>query len=274
VIQVERPFVDFHSHLMPGVDDGAQTLEDALDGVERMMAAGVGRIVTTPHFSGGLTRNPEALAARLRELDGAWTLLSDAVRGRWPDLVLGRGAEVRLDDPAVDLEDARLRLDGGTTVLVEWPGFRVPPRSAEMISALVESGVRPVIAHPERYGTRGSDLELMDSWKGAGALLQVNQGSFVGRYGKQVQRAAELVLESGMVDCICTDFHARPHYELSLPKARDRFRRAGQEDAFIHLAGTNPARILDGEDPIPLSPISLDVSAWRRVRGLFGGGTP
>ncbi len=267
----ESAFVDFHSHLMPGVDDGSRTLDEALDGVDQMVAAGVGRIITTPHFRGSLTQVPEAMASRLAELDAAWAQLSDAVAQRWPDLRFSRGVEVLLDDPAVDLEDARLRLDAGSAVLVEWPGFRVPPRSVEMVAALVATGTRPVIAHPERYGPRGSDLQLMHSWKNEGAFLQVNQGSLVGHYGKAIQRAAEGLLAAGVVDCLCTDFHARPGYRLLLSTVRERFVRAGLEDAFLQLAGTNPGLVLDGGVPIPVGPISLDVGAWSRVRMLFGG---
>ena len=269
---VERPLVDFHSHLMPGVDDGSRTLEEALEGIERMLAAGVGRIVTTPHFSGSLTRDPEAMAIRLEELDRAWEQVSGAVAERWPDLAFGRGVEVRLDDPAVDPGDPRLRLDGGTSVLVEWTGFRVPPRSNDLLHALVAAGHRPVIAHPERYGEKGSDLGLIRSWRSQGALLQVNHGSFLGRYGKEAQRSAELLLGAGLVDCLCTDFHGRPGYKLLLPAVRERFRRAGFDDAFVQLSGVNPGRVLDGEDPLPVGPISLDVSLWKKVRSRFGGG--
>ena len=115
---------DFHSHLVPGVDDGAQTLEEALGAVQRMVDIGIGRILTTPHLRGSLTHDGPELERRLAEVDVAWTAISEAVERRFPGVEFRRGHEVMLDVPNPDLSDARLRLAGTAFVLIEWPGCR------------------------------------------------------------------------------------------------------------------------------------------------------
>ena len=90
---------DLHSHLVPGVDDGARTLQEALEAVERMVAAGIGQIVTTPHVNASLTRDSRLLAIWLEEVDESWREVSEHVRLRFPDVEFLRGHEVMLDVP-------------------------------------------------------------------------------------------------------------------------------------------------------------------------------
>ncbi|MBI1808979.1 MAG: hypothetical protein HYR75_03715, partial [Gemmatimonadetes bacterium] len=122
---------DFHSHLMPGVDDGARDESFSAAALERFRGEGVGRVVTTPHFMGSLTLVAEALATRLAELDAGWASLQRVAAGEGAAhggaLTVARGAEVMLDIPDPDLSDERLRLAGGPFVLVEFPGLQLPP---------------------------------------------------------------------------------------------------------------------------------------------------
>ena len=140
---------DFHSHLVPGVDDGAQTLEDALEAVQRMIDAGIGRVLTTPHLRGSLTHDRSELERRLAEVDVAWESISEAVQRRFPGVEFSRGHEVMLDVPDPDLSDVRLRLAGTDFVLIEWPRLQIPPRTEPVLRL-----GRAVLYHPTpRPGT-------------------------------------------------------------------------------------------------------------------------
>jgi hypothetical protein len=100
-------YTDIHSHLVPGVDDGARTLEDTLASVERLTRLGIRKILTTPHLDGSLTKDPKALEARLNEVTAAWEIAADAIGRDFPEVTFKRGHEIMLDVPDVDFSDPR-----------------------------------------------------------------------------------------------------------------------------------------------------------------------
>ncbi len=262
-------FTDLHSHLVPGVDDGSRTLEEARNGLRRLKAAGVRRVVTTPHLDGSLTRDRGLLEGRLAEVDEAWGSLQRMAEGEFPGLDLHRGHEVMLDIPDPDLSDPRVHLAGTPFVLVEWPGLQVPPSTLSVLDRLVSSGIRPIIAHPERYRGLDRDTALPGEWRERGALLQVNHGSVLGMYGDLPRRRAITLLERGWVDLMASDFHGRAHLSPSVREAQEVFSEWGGGDRFDLLARVNPARILGGEDPLPVIPLIVKKRVWQRLREVF-----
>jgi protein-tyrosine phosphatase len=269
---VTGSLTDLHSHLVPGVDDGATSLDEALEGIERMVALGFGAAVTTPHLDAGLTRDPEAFGEFMARVDESFENLRLAAARRFPQFVLRRGHEIRLDRPDPDLSDPRLRLGGSDAVLVEWPAFQVPPETPTVLRALAAQGVRPVLAHPERYRGYDPGQGLAARWQEAGALLQLNVGSLVGRYGPQVRTAAFRLLELGLADCLSTDFHGRPHLELHVEEARELFEVADASGTWAILTVENPARILNGEEVLPVPPLDFGrPGLMERIRSFFEG---
>lgn len=268
--------VDLHSHLVPGVDDGARTLDDVLEGVGRMVDCGIRRIATTPHLEGSLTHDPAGLARRLDRMDEAFAPVRAEVQRRWPEVELSRANEVALDHPEPDLSDSRIRLSGARFVLVEWPRLRVPAGSVEMLERLQDQDVSLLLAHPERYRGPEPELSQLEEWRGAGAFFQVNFGSLAGAYGPDPRRRALELLARGWVDCLATDFHGRPSLRLYVVEARQQFARiegdAGGRrwEAWQLLTRTNPARVLDGEPPVPVPPVGRGETLWSRVTSLFG----
>lgn len=264
---------DLHSHLVPGVDDGARTVDDALEGVGRMVRAGIGAVVTTPHLEASVTLDPEALDREMVRMDRAWDEVSAAVARAYPDLVFRRGFEVRLDVPDLSLDDERIRLGGTSFVLVEWPRMQIPPRTDDVLRRIREGGLRPVIAHPERYsGTRDRAAQVRE-WRELGAYQQVNLGSLVGRYGGQARTHALRLLREGLVDLLATDFHGRAHLDLHLQPVTDRLRKAGAYEQLLLLTSTNPHRIIRDEEPEIVPPLPSEGGFWGRVRDLFHVGS-
>ena len=271
--QAALQITDLHNHLVPGVDDGARTLEEALESLERLRQEGIGALVTTPHLDGSLTLSEEGFQKRMKEVDTAWLDLKAAADRSYPEMVLLRGHEVMLDVPHPDLSDPRTRLGGGPFVLVEWPGLRVPPGAEQVLERLREEGYRLILAHPERYHGLDERLSMPGRWRESGALLQMNYGSLVGRYGDAARRKALTLLERGWVDLFSTDFHGRSHlsiYLRAVQEAMEEFEALGQ---FHLLAHTNPARILQGKEPEPVPPLQVKRSLWDKVREIFQGST-
>lgn len=275
--------VDLHTHLLPGVDDGAADAREAGRAARALAEQGVGAAAATPHLQASITTDPGVLEERLAAFDVAWGELRAAVSGSGGregtpvELDLHRGAEVRLDDPAPDFSDDRIRLDGTRFVLVEFSHLRVPPYGQDQLRSVLRSGWTPVLAHPERYRGVLDRLEVAQAWREAGAVLQANAGSLVGQHGREARRAAWRMLERGWVQLLATDYHARgaPRLREALGALSDRLEDAGDgrgreiPELLLH---ENPSRILADERPLPVPPLPEPRGLWARIRRLLGGG--
>jgi protein-tyrosine phosphatase len=205
---------DFHNHLVPGVDDGAQEPEDSAAALARFRAEGASQVITTPHFLGSLSLDRGRCDVRLAELDAGWEVLRavvDADAAQMGSAMrVERGVELMLDVTDPDLSDARLRLAGGPFVLVEYPALRLPPLNAEFaLQGLRARGWIPVVAHPERYRNLNPSLAELARFRAAGAFLQMNAGSLFGDYGKTAAGHASRILMAGEADYVASDYHTR-----------------------------------------------------------------
>lgn len=248
--------IDLHSHLLPGVDDGARTFAEGIEALQRMRAAGITVVAATPHVDASELADPVRSVDRLAELDRAWEgWLGEAVPAV-PGIRIVRGAEVKLDDPDPVLDDSRIRIDGGARVLVEWPGMRVPPNTSGVLGRIAAKGLRPILAHPERYHANAPILDLARVWREAGAVLQVNLASLVGGYGAEARERGWALVHAGQADLLASDHHARPGLPLPVGEVRERFARLGPdgEEAWRILTEVNPSCILSGSglEPLPL----------------------
>lgn len=245
--------VDLHTHVIPGVDDGARDLEESLVAVSALVEHSVSTIVATPHFRASLQEQPQRARSRLELFDAAWDMLRTAVAKTGLTVTLERGCELKLDAPEVDVEDDRLRLAGSRYVLVEFAALQVPPFGGKQLSALHEAGVSPILAHPERYAGFSGAFERAERWREEGALFQVNGGSLLGRYGKAAATSARELLRRGWVDCLASDYHARGEPDASALTEWLESADGGEGVAEL-LLSINPQRLLAGRDPLEVPP--------------------
>lgn len=250
-----RGSVDFHNHLIPGVDDGARDMEQALEGVGRLAEAGVQEIVTTPHVSVLALKRPGEEEWR-RALDEGWRALQEACHKHFPQVSLYSGAEILLDWPEIDLSNPRLRLAGGRFALVEFPLTSILLNTGRMLETIRAGGVQPIVAHPERYVNLTEMVEEVVGWHDAGILLQVNAGSLAGYYGEAIQARAMWLLEGGFVDYGASDFHGRRGPWLA--EAWAALASVGGDEQAELLFDVNPRRILTDEPPLPVPPLPKD----------------
>lgn len=259
--------LDFHNHIIPGVDDGAADLPQSLDALRALSAQGVRTVIATPHVQGSLAREADAFAQRMAEIDAAWDTLRNSVERELPDLRVERGAEVMLDHPEPELSDPRLRLAGTSFVLVEFAQLMVPPRSIEVLAKLSRQGVRPILAHPERYSGIRRELDLVEEWRYAGCRMQVNSGSLLGRYGEAARDTALELLTRGWIDYLSSDYHARGQPRVEA--ARQLLLQMGGREQVELLTVENPGRILRDENPLEVPPLQAHDSWWGRLRRMF-----
>ncbi len=198
---------DLHSHLLPGLDDGVQTLEEALEVIEALSRIGYNRLITTPHVMAD--RYPNTSAA-IRERCSA---LQEAVRKAGIPVELWAAAEYYLDEQFGELlgKGDLLPLDKDRHVLFELSFHHVPLALGQYLFDLQAKGFIPVLAHPERYPYYHQKLEEYQALRNAGCLFQVNILSITGHYGLDVQQAAQLLLRNNLVSYLGSDVHRLAH---------------------------------------------------------------
>jgi protein-tyrosine phosphatase len=255
--------LDFHNHLIPGVDDGAASTEEALTGVSRMVAQGIKHVITTPHFRASSVNRRDLFAEHMGRIDESWSSFQLQVRESFPEVKLERGVELALDEPLESVEEPKIRLAGSQFILVEFPYFTIPPNSVRAVASLVALGVRPIIAHPERYENCPTETPLLEEWKDEGALLQLNAGSLIGAYGRRPQRLGWRLLQLGLGDYLCTDYHARG--TCLLAPAQRMLSSRGGDGQFQHLVTMNGMRLGEGLRPLPVPPLSEKKTLWQRI---------
>jgi len=261
--------VDIHNHLVPGVDDGARDIAAVLRSVERMTRHGIRRIVTTPHLDGSLSLDRDRLERRLDEVTAAWEKAAEAIGEHYPEVEYRRGHEVLLDVPNVDFSDPRMRLAGTSFVLVEWPRLQLPPGTVPVLQRILDQGLQPIVAHPERYHGMGAALHVAQQWREAGAYLQVNYGSLAGRFGSEAQSTAFRLLRRGWADYMASDFHGHERLKLYKSEAWAALEELGADETLTYLCRTNPGRVLEGEAPLPVAPLPVERGFWAKIKGMI-----
>src|SRR5450759_3073827 len=266
----DRPATDFHSHLVPGVDDGAADIAESRAAIAAMARDGVTTAIVTPHFDGSLTLVPEMAQDRLAQLDVGFAQLTADAEVAASGVRVLRGVELMLDVPDPDVSDERLRLAGGRCVLVEYPGLQLPLVHADYaVRALRQNGWQPVVAHPERYRNVDESLEQLLPLRYAGAYFQVNAGSLIGLHGEGPARRAAALLARGWVEYGSSDFHGRGAPAVSAARAALTV-RGGAAQAEALFCG-NPARLLRGEPPLTVEPLGGGARKgrpwWARLLG-------
>ncbi len=207
--------VDMHSHLIPGIDDGAQTEKDSFQLIQGLLDLGYEKLITSPHVMQDLYKNtPEIINNGL-----------NVVQQKFGVNTIQAAAEYYLDEYISELFTKRqpLLAISNNLLLVEL-GFVAAPLNLEnLITEIQYQGYQPVIAHPERYAYFHQHPEEWQRLKEKGCLLQCNLLSFSGYYGVAACKAAEQLAERRLVDLLGTDMHHHRHLqhlrELNLTNA-------------------------------------------------------
>ncbi len=211
---------DIHSHLVPGLDDGVQNLDEALSSIQGLIDLGYKGTVTTPHIYPEVFNNTE------EDIRGGFKKLCDLSSQRFPDFRLVLGAEYYLDDYLVKKvrEDSLNLLTFGNKrqlILVELPFLNTAVNIEELLFACRLRNIQPVIAHIERYDYIQKDrgFALLKIWKEHGALLQLNLGSVIGQYGPAAEETGNAILKQGLYHFIGTDLHRPSQLERFFHRA-------------------------------------------------------
>ncbi len=198
--------VDMHSHVLPGIDDGAQTPEESIALIKKMMALGIKKIIATPHIMVDYYRNTA------ETINGALEILKAELKKENINIIVEAAAEHYFDETFEKrVDDGKLMVMKGNYVLFEFSFINQPPNVIPVVQKLKDLGYKPILAHPERYPYM--ELEQFKTLHDWGVSLQLNTISLTGYYGKEAKKMAETLIDNQLVDFISSDMHHLRHAE-------------------------------------------------------------
>jgi len=208
---------DMHSHFIPGIDDGASTIEESLELIQAMYAAGYRKVITTPHIMSDFYRNtPEIIRAGLNQV-------REAVQKAQIPIEIEAAAEYYCDHAfEMMIGKSELLTFSGNKILMEL-SYMNPTENFETVTFKLQTeGYTPVLAHPERYPYWYHTIDTYEAIRDKGVLLQVNIGSLAGYYGSGARRTAERLIERNLVDLLGSDAHKISHVGLIEKASKER----------------------------------------------------
>jgi protein-tyrosine phosphatase len=253
-----KGMIDIHTHILPGLDDGAHSWEEAMAMAQGAAKDGIAAVVATPHIYEDSGITPEEIREKARKLQ-------DMLDSQEINLHVFPGAEVHL---AVDLpdriRDGRLQTlaNAGRYLLVEFPFGLLPVYTDEVLFELQASGVIPIIAHPERNESVQKDPNLLHGMIRKGMLAQLTGGSLRGNFGSKVEYTAKLLLKHSLVQILASDGHRADRRRILLSKASGVVADLAGIETAQAMTILNPRKITQG--------IVFDPRESREIRGLSG----
>ena len=241
---------DLHSHLLPGIDDGAPNLETSLSMARAYADQGVACVACTPHILPGVYHN-SGRQIRLAVAD-LQTKLDDA----GIPLKLATGADNHIVPGFVDglRRGHLLTLAGSAYVLVEPPHHVAPARLEDLFFEILLASYVPILTHPERLSWIESKYDVIERLVARGIWMQITSGSLLGRFGRRPRYWAERMLEEGLVHILATDAHNMGPRSPDLLAGRMQAEKLAGAAEAQHLAATRPWAVLTNKPPdtVPL----------------------
>jgi len=252
--------IDIHCHILPGLDDGAESLEMSVEMGEMAVADGITHVIGTPHAHPKFSFVPELVLKRRDELQARF-------EGR---LKIATGCDFHLSYEnlqEIRYLPERYTLNQKNYLLVEFADYSVPPSMDQALHGLRLAGILPIITHPERNPLIRAKPERLFRWLRQGCYAQVTAQSLSGRFGKPAQEAAEQWIGLNAVHFLASDAHNVTSRPPRLKETFDRLAKAWGEDVARATLVDNPLAAFEGK-PLPWVP-ELDEDI-----GLAPGSTP
>ncbi len=201
--------VDVHSHFIPGIDDGAQNIEESLELLREMKAYGYSKVITTPHVMSDYYRNTSETIISGRDK------LREAAKEEGIELEIDCAAEYYLDAEFMQkVKSKELLTFGENYVLFELPFLSEPPNLNEVIFEMQLAGYKPVLAHPERYAFWHAQFDKYQQLFDKGVVLQLNINSVTGHYSPDVKNISKKLIEAELIGLLGSDCHHIRHIGL------------------------------------------------------------
>ncbi len=248
--------IDCHVHLLPGIDDGARNLEEAIEMAGIAVEDGIHAVIATPHHLNGVYHNE---AGRILQ---AVEDFRKALAERGIPLEVYPGSEVHLTPELPDalaISKAMTLAGKGKAVLVEPPVHHVPVGAESILESCLHQGLVPVIAHPERNAVLKERLDLLERWVDMGCRIQITAQSCTGKFGPRIQEASRRMVQKGLVHIVASDGH-RPYARVPrLSGGREVVAQWTNEEVAKLLTDTYPRALIEGK--------AVDISLLHQTLG-------
>jgi protein-tyrosine phosphatase len=238
--------IDLHCHILPGLDDGAQSLEDALRMAALAADHGIRRVVATPH----------CITGSAREVTRNVAMLCQLLEESHIPLQVYPGMEIfgTYDTARLLRQQKLLTLNGSRYPLIEFDFGTDGEEETQILQQVIDAGYIPVVAHPERYSCIRRMPQIANHWKQMGCLFQINRGSLLGRYGFSAQQMGWDLVYRGFATVVATDAHSPV---VRTPRALDVYQLLSREISPMAadvLMKHNPLQIIKDKSLPPAEP--------------------
>jgi protein-tyrosine phosphatase len=244
--------IDLHNHILPGIDDGASNLAEALDIAREAAKQGISHIVCTPHHNAKYSNRAEQVLQATEEFQVVLNRVEVPV-------TIYECQEVRIHEDLLqefDRGDLLTADINNRYLFIEFPTQSIPFYTDDVLRGLIERGVTPIIVHPERYAHFQENPNAMIGYIRMGCLFQVTAPSLVGQYGKRTQEIAETMVKQRLVHMVASDAHALHKRGLYLKDAYARIEELifqSGVDRYMEVA----KQVINGDDISIETPIAI-----------------
>lgn len=232
--------IDFHSHILPGIDDGSRSIEQTIRMLKEAKEAGFTKIISTSHYIEGYYESDEAER----------TELLNEVQKNISGIELYLGNEIYITNNMINLIQNKKAstINNSKYVLFEFPLSAKSMNDKEVVYRLIENGFIPIIAHPERYSYVQDNPEYIEELAEMGALFQANYGSIIGMYGKKAEKTLKKLLKNDLIRFFGTDSHRIDQVYTKMPKILKKLHKFLSDEEIEEFTVINPQKVLNNED--------------------------
>lgn len=232
--------IDFHSHILPNIDDGSRNMEQTVEILKEAKNAGFNKIISTSHYMEEYYNIDEKQRKKLIE----------EVKEQNQGIELFLGSEIYVTGNIVELlkNQKASTINNSKYVLFELPLNTKEIIAKEVIYRLIENNYVPIIAHPERYKYVQENIEYIMELVGMGALLQSNYGSIIGMYGRKAEATVKKLLKEDSVQFLGSDVHREKQVYDKIPKILKKLNKIVSKEKIDELTIINPQKVLNNEE--------------------------
>ena len=250
--------IDFHSHIIPEIDDGSRSIEETMLLIKEAKEAGFAKIISTSHYVQGQFEFDEASRKQFLEI------IKKCASELGIDIQFYLGSEAYVSYDMVELlEEQKISTINDTNyVLLELPMNMELPNLKNILYILLGNGYIPIIAHPERYEYVKENPNWLIEYIEIGVLFQANYGSIIGLYGKQAQTTVKKLLKNNMIHFLGSDVHRPGTIYTKMPEILEELKKIIDRDTIRKLTKINPSLVLENKPVYTEIPKKIKKSFW------------